>query len=331
MKFSIRLNNDLPVREYIRLACAAEAAGFDQFWVSNDLFLRSTFAILPTIACATERIGIGSCIFNPYTTNPAELAAFAATMDELSAGRFNLGLAAGAADFLGWVGIEQSHPLAAMRETISAINRLTSGEPAPTDGQFLHWGEEAYLRFASQRRVPIYIGAMSPLMLRLLGEMADGGLPLLFPPEHFATVLPYITEGAMRAGRSLDTIDLAACVWCSISDDKAAAEAVLREKIAYYGHTLSPLILQRLGVSREDFEPIEHALTVERDPVKARGLVSDAMLRIGIVGTARDLIPRLEALVDLGARHLSFGPPLGPDVFEAIETLGREVLPYFRG
>jgi 5,10-methylenetetrahydromethanopterin reductase len=67
MKFSLRFNNDLPVRDYITLAQAAEAAGFDQFWVSNDLMLRSAFAILPAIATATSRIEIGSCIFNPYT------------------------------------------------------------------------------------------------------------------------------------------------------------------------------------------------------------------------------------------------------------------------
>ena len=59
-------------------------------------------------------------------------------------------------------------------------------------------------------------------------------------------------------------------------------------------------------------------------------MVSPAMLRIGVVGTGRELIPRLEHLVELGAKHLSFGPPLGPDPFEAIDVLAREVLPHFR-
>jgi 5,10-methylenetetrahydromethanopterin reductase len=54
------------------------------------------------------------------------------------------------------------------------------------------------------------------------------------------------------------------------------------------------------------------------------------MLRIGVVGTAQELVPRLEKLVSLGARHLSFGPPLGPDPLAAIELLGRDVLPWFR-
>src|SRR6185437_6168001 len=139
-----------------------------------------------------------------------------------------------------------------------------------------------------------------------------GVLPLLFPPEHFETVLPFIQQGAEQAGRSLDDIDIAACVWCSISDDRAAAETVLKDKIAYYGHALSPLIWQRLGLTQADFRPIEQALMVERNPDKARALVDERMLRIGVVGTPRDLIPRLEALVALGVGHLSFGPPLGP-------------------
>jgi 5,10-methylenetetrahydromethanopterin reductase len=49
-----------------------------------------------------------------------------------------------------------------------------------------------------------------------------------------------------------------------------------------------------------------------------------------VVGTTADLIPRLEGLVAMGARHLSFGPPLGPDPLNAIELLGRDVLPHFR-
>ena len=88
MRFSLRLNNDLPVRDYVALARAAEAAGFDQFWVSHDLFLRSSAVILTAVAGATERIGIGTCILNPYTIHPAEIAMFAATLDEWSGGRF---------------------------------------------------------------------------------------------------------------------------------------------------------------------------------------------------------------------------------------------------
>lgn len=323
MRFSIRLNNDWPVAAYPELARIAEASGFDQFWVSHDLFFRSSPVILAAVAEATARIEIGTCIVNPYTVHPAEIAMMAATLDELSGGRFNLGIGAGAGEFLKWLNMPQERPLKATRDAIRAINAVLSGEPV--EG----WQPEAYLRFESRRRVPIYLAAFSPNMLRLIGEIADGALPLLFPPEHYDTVAPLIAEGAASAGRPVEEIDFAACVWCSIGPDREEAENVLKDKIAYYGHALSPLIWDRLGVTQDDFRPIEHALMTERDPAKARSLVDERMLRIGIAGSPGEVIERLEGLVARGVRHLSFGPPLGPDPKAAIRTLGKEILPRF--
>jgi 5,10-methylenetetrahydromethanopterin reductase len=331
MKFSLRLNNDLAVRDYVRLAQRAESAGFDQFWVSNDLFLRSCPVILTAVATATSTIEIGTGIVNPYTLNPAEIAMFAATLDELSGGRFNLGLSSGSVDFLAWVGIDADQPRTAVIESVQAIRQLIAGQRAERQGKFLCWTDETYLRFPTLRRdIPIYIGAMSPKMLEEIGRNADGGLPLLFPPEHYRTIMPFIRAGAESAGRSLDEIDVAACIWCSIADDKKAAEDALKEKIAYYGYSLSPMILEQLQVTREDFEPIARAVMAENDLSKAKTMVTPPMMRIGIAGTSHDLIARLEALVEMGVKHISFGPPLGPDVDEAIRVIGRDVIPYFR-
>jgi 5,10-methylenetetrahydromethanopterin reductase len=330
MKFSLRLNNDHKVSDYVRLAQAAESAGFDQFWVSNDLFFRSAPVILTAVAVATRRIEFGTCILNPYTINPAEIAMMAATLDEVSGGRFKLGLSSGAGDFLSWVGITADQPRTAVIESVNAINRLLSGKRAAQEGRFLQWTEETFLRFEAIRRVPIYIGAMSPKMLAEIGRVADGGLPLLFPPEHYRNIIPYIGEGASLAGRPLETIDIAACIWCSIADDKAAAEDALKEKVAYYGHAMSPLILEQLGLTHDDFSQIEQAVMQENNLEKAKSLVTAQMLQIGIAGTTRDLIRRLEKLVALGVQHISFGPPLGPNLDEAIRVIGRDVIPYFQ-
>jgi 5,10-methylenetetrahydromethanopterin reductase len=331
VRFSVRFNNDLPVGEYARLARAAEAAGFDQFWVSDDLFLRSAWVILSSAAQATQRIQLGTCIVNPYTLHPAEMAMAAGALDELSGGRLCLGISSGAVDFLNWVGIPAERPVTAVVETTEVLRRLFAGERVEFHGRFLrNWVPEAYMRFPT-RPIPIYIGAMGPAMLRAIGRIADGGLPLLFPPEHFSRAMGLIQQGLAAAGRTTHDIDVAACIWCSVSNDGQAAEDVLRDKIAYYGHSLSAMILDELGVERSEFEPIQHAVTVLRNMPKARAMVTPAMLRIGVVGTPADLIPRLEGLVGAGARHLSFGPPLGPDPLVAIEILGREVLPRFRG
>ena len=106
IRFSLRLNNDLPLGDYVELARTAEASGFDQFWVSNDLFIKSSPVILAVVATATTRIGLGTCILNPYTIDASEIAMIAASLDELSGNRFHLGLAAGAREFVNWVGIE---------------------------------------------------------------------------------------------------------------------------------------------------------------------------------------------------------------------------------
>jgi 5,10-methylenetetrahydromethanopterin reductase len=329
MRFSLRLNNDLPPAEYVTLAQAAEAAGFDQFWVSNDLFLRFGPAILLAVAQATRRIEVGTGILNPYTFHPGEMAMLAATMDELTGNRFNLGLAAGAGEFLKWVGIEQAAPLATVRETVQAVRALLRGERVEMQGQVLRWEREAYLRFDAPRVTPIFVGAMGPKMLALAGELADGALPLLFPPEHYFGVRPYLDEGLPRRDPALPPLDFAACIWVSLAEDRAAARRVLAQKVAYYGHALGPLIWNRLGLVRADFDAIEQAMMVERDEEKAIGLVDARMLRIGIVGGAHDVIERLEPLVAAGAQHLSFGPPLGPDRLEAIRLLG-QVVAHFR-
>ncbi len=329
MQFSLRLNNDLTPSAYVTLAQAAEAAGFDQFWVSNDLFLRSDIPILTAVALATQRIHIGTGILNPYTVHPAEMAMLAATLDEMSGNRFLLGIAAGAGDFLDWVGLEQTSPLAAMRETIQAVRALLRGERAALDGRFLRWNAEAYLRFTPPRVTPIYLGALGPKMLALAGEQADGVLPLLFPPEHYFNVRPLLETGIATRNSQLAPLDFAACIWVSLAEDRAAARRVLAQKIAYYGQSLGPLILDQLGLVREDFAEIERAFHGEKNEEKAIALVDERMLRIGIVGGHADVIERMQPLVAAGATHLSFGPPLGPDPLTAVRLLG-QVIDYFQ-
>jgi 5,10-methylenetetrahydromethanopterin reductase len=329
VKFSLRLNNDLPVSTYVEVARLAESLGFDQLWVSDDLFLRSAPVILTAAAVATERIEIGTCIVNPYTLHPAEMAMMAATLDEISGGRFNLGISSGAGEFLRWVGIDADKPLTTVVEAVEVIRQLLAGERVAFDGRVFQWTNDAYMRFAPERQTPVYIGAMSPKMLKMIGSHADGGLPLLFPPEHYAAVVPLIREGAQEAGRDVEGLDVAACVWVSIAQDAGRAVDPLREKVAYFGYTLSPMILANLGLSREDFAEIERAMIAERNVEKAKSLVTDDMLRIGIAGTPDMIVERLETLASMGVRHMSFGPPLGPDILEAVRLLGSEILPYF--
>lgn len=319
VRTSLRLNNDLTVAEFVDLCVTAEDLGFDQVWVSNDLYLRSAAVMLTAAAAATSRVGLGVGIMNPYSMDPAEIAMMAATLQEFSGGRFALGLGAGAAEFLAWAGLTQTRPLARTRQALLTIRALVRGE---RDG-----GPDSlsYLRFTGHD-VPIYLGAMSPRMLALTGELADGALPLLYPPEHYPVAAQQILTAARQAGRNEQDIDLAACIWVSVDPDGDAARWAMAEKIAYYGASFAPYLLERAGLSLEDFRPVQAALATDGITAATR-LITPQMLRLGIAGTPDEVIERCRSLMTAGVRHLSFGPPLGPDLQAAVRTLGRTVLP----
>lgn len=329
MKFSLRLNNDLPFDQLTELAMTAETAGFDQLWVSHDLLLRSAPVLLGALAMETTTLELGIGIVNPYSIHPAELAMMAASLQEVSGGRFRLGLSAGAAEFLGWVGLERELPLTRTREALRAIRALVEGgRPADVEGAGSGWTDQAHLR-TPPMQVPIHIGAMSPRMLELSGAEADGVLPLLFPPEHFPVARDHVVAGARAVGRDPHEVDIAACVWASVDDDGERADRALAEKLAYYGPSFSPYLLTRAGIDLADFAPVTVAL--ERGDVDAAvAHVTPEMLRLGISGTATDVLDRCRWLVDQGARHISFGPPLGPDPIAAVRRLGTGVMDQLR-
>jgi len=324
VRFSLRVNNDLTVEEFCAVAELAEQAGFDQLWVSNDLFLHSAPVMLSAAALRTERIMLGCGIFNPYTIHPAELAMLAATLQDLSGGRFLMGLAAGAKQFLEWAGIEQRRPVATTSAAVKSIRALLDGAPVGEAG----WTEQAYLRITATG-TPIYLGAMSPRMLELAGACADGALPLLYPPEQFVTAREHIRTGLRAAGRAEAGFDLPACFWCSVHPDPDAARTALADKIAYYGAAFSPYLLERAGLRVADFNDVQAALDAGNRAL-ASSLVDERMLRLGISGGVDAVLERCRWLVDQGAAHLSFGPPLGPVPPKAISLLGDEVLPALR-
>jgi 5,10-methylenetetrahydromethanopterin reductase len=317
------------VPAFVDLAVRAEAAGFDQLWVSHDLFLRSAPVLLAAAATATRRMMLGVGVLNPYSGHPVEMAMHAATLQEISGGRAILGMAAGAAGFLERAGVTQEAPMRRTRQALLACRALLDGaSPADVPGTG-NWGAGAHLLAPPAQRVPVYLGAMSPQMLALGGELADGVLALLFPPEHYPAARAHITSGREQAHRSAACVDIPACVWVSVDEDREAAETALARKLVFYGPEFAPYLLERVGLTRADFAPAA-AAQQRGDTVQAARLITPAMLRLGIAGTPDDVVERCLGLISSGATHLSFGPPLGPDPLRAVALLGRGVVPRLR-
>ena len=110
-----------------------------------------------------------------------------------------------------------AHPGGRRRHPRPVLGRCPRRRPRRGDG----WRPEARLRIPAAA-TPIYLGAMSPRMLELIGEVADGGLPLLYPPESFIDTMAHVDAGCARSGRQLDDVDVAACIWVSVVRRPAA-------------------------------------------------------------------------------------------------------------
>ena len=225
-------------------------------------------------------------------------------------------------------GLTAPAPVQRTRNAIVAIRALTRGDsPRGLKGVTDEWTENARLRV--HRPVPIYVGAMGPRMLDLTGRLADGALPLCLPPRHLLRVRDQIAAGATAAGRSVEDLDIAACLWTSVDDDRALACRLLARQIARYAGSLSVDALLANGFDPDEFANTQRILDSEGETA-ATDSVTPKMLELGIAGSASDVITSVTELISMGVHHISFGPPLGTDRATTTHLLGSQVLPELR-
>lgn len=331
MKFGLRLIGYLgDIHQLVRLAVQAEQAGFDYVWFPHDTFLANTWVITSAVASQTSRIQIGTVGTNPYTTSPAEIATYIATLDELSAGRAVLGLGLHTEKMVEWTGIDASDYLVRTREAVDIIRALLRGEVVDYRGEAFQWTEQCYLRFKPYRdEVPIYICAFGAEYLALSGAIGDGSLPMITPPESAGYMVSEITAGAVAAGRDPGDVDIAGCSWLSLAVDRVEATEVLRKMIAYFGPYLEAPALATIDLAPGDFREISELVEAGQYEAAA-ALVTDEMTDLAIRGTPEDVIRRIESLAGMGVTQVSLGGPLGPDPGEAIRLMGEHVIPYFK-
>lgn len=329
--FSVRLGGPRRgIEQLTQLTLLAEEMGFDQAWSGNDFLGHPGIPALASMLIATSRIKVGSSVLDPVTLHPGQIAQLASGFQEISGDRFLLGLGAGSDVFFGFAGLSPAKPVPRTREAIVAIRALTLGQsPAGKPGAAEGW--QPTVRIQRPRAVPIYVGAMGPRLLEMTGRYADGALPLCLPPRHIHNVMTQLQIGADKAGRTLVELDIAACIWCSIGEDRDEARRMLARHIANYSGSLSVDALASNGQDPEEFARVQALILDGREEEAIDAVVASAsMLELGVVGSADDIVEQCGELLAAGVRHISFGPPLGPDPARAMRILGRDVLPALR-
>ncbi|MGW5158210.1 LLM class flavin-dependent oxidoreductase [Nonomuraea wenchangensis] len=233
--------------EQAEAARAAERAGAEVVWVPE--MHRSATVSAAALARSTESAGIGTAIALAFTRSPMVTALEALDLDELSGGRFVLGLGTGVQRLNeDWHNVRWGKPVGRLRETVRDIRHFwahcASGEPMLLDGEHAPMRIRGYRRPfpVTRTRIPIYLAAVGPAMTRLAAEIGDGWISHeLCSPAYLAErVLPEVEAGLAKApGKKRDDLDLVVSACCSVDADAGVARRRAAGLVGFYASVRS--------------------------------------------------------------------------------------------
>jgi len=328
-RIGIAFSRGLAPSDIVACTRLAESLGYESAWVAEG-HTGDQFAILAACATSTTRIGLGTAISSVFVRSAPTIAMAAATVDELSAGRFILGLGTSHREQVEPEhGVTFDRPTARLRDTIAIVRGLLA------DGVVSHQGETITIErfdlwFPPRRaRMPVYAAALFPKMMEIAGEIADGVLltwPTLQAPRHAAE---HVARGAALRGRPPDTIDVASLVPCVVAPTRQEALEQMRPSVAFYGGYF-PRYNRLLAAS--GFPDVAAAIKADweagdRDAAVRR--VPDALIdAVAIAGTAAQCRDRLDRYREAGLRLPIVSPRVtGADARRAATDVIRACAP----
>jgi 5,10-methylenetetrahydromethanopterin reductase len=331
--------------ETLRYALLAEKYGLHSFWLGEGYHGRSAIALLSAIASQTRKIILGTSIIGVYTRHPALIAMEAATIDELSGGRFILGLGVNVSSLVkhGLVKsasqAKEQKPYSAMKDSVSIIRSLMGGETVVYHGEVFHMSEPGstlnFHGFVPVRKdLPIYIGSRSPKILELSGRICDGVIlsrAMSASGSYVKQCIAHVEEGARKAGRTIKDLIIAANLTLSVDKDSQRAKEHVRGAVALYVAdptlTATDLMVQHSKVKPEDLDLVKQGFAKGGIRQAAKLLTPEMIDEFSIAGTPDECLSKLERLAQLGIQIPIAFDILGPNPEVAIELISKEIEP----
>ncbi|HYH60740.1 MAG TPA: LLM class flavin-dependent oxidoreductase [Solirubrobacterales bacterium] len=299
-------------------ARAAEAAGIEGVW-AIELY-RSTFTQATWLAAKTEEIGIGTGITWAFTRSPFLLAVSALDIDEMSGGRFRLGLGAGVKRLNErWHGADYGRPAPHLRETVEATRLImesaNAGAPIRYEGSYHDIDIKGWTRPhpAFRDKVPIYVAAVGEGMARMAGDVADGVLGhLICSPRWLEDVMiPNFEKGLSRSGRERSSFDFIPGMCVAIAEDDSELEGAYdaaRKTLAFYATVRTYAPVFEIDGFGSEAEAVGNAFRAG-DLAGVAAAVSDEMVdtycAVGAIDQVREKVGRVAGLGD----SISLSPP----------------------
>ena len=292
--------------ESVSRAQAAERLDFESVWATQLPDARDTAMVLAAYAAATRRVTLGTGVLPIYTRHPTAMVQMAATLDEISGGRFILGF--GISHRLtveGMWGLHLQDPVDAMREYLTIVRTSLRDGGCDFQGKFF----SARWMYSGPRRAdfPVMISALHPRMLELAGEMADGVVLWMCSPAYIRDhVVPAVRAGREKAGKTLSGFEVVAALSTCLTSDRGAAQDVFRQTVTRYaGLPFYRRVLDASGFKAE----------LEAGDVSES--LMDELAGIGDQRQVRDAVERYRAAGVTLPGVMPFGSHAGAAGFEA--------------
>ncbi len=215
------------------LVRAADRCGYTEAW-SYESFSTDAFSPITAAAMLSPKMHFGSAIVPVFTRPPALIAMSAMTVQQLTGGRFVLGLGISTPNIVQqWMDVPFRKPVTMIRETVEALRAIFRGEKVTMSGKMIRMNGFR-LDIPTENPPPIYIGAQGSLMLRTAGEIGDGVIVNFITPETLPPMLDE-TRAAMRArGKDPSKLDVACRIICAVDEDDATVRAMFRRSLTAY-------------------------------------------------------------------------------------------------
>ncbi|MCZ6831214.1 MAG: LLM class flavin-dependent oxidoreductase [Gammaproteobacteria bacterium] len=289
----------------------AEELGYSSVSIPES-FGRDGFTLCDRLLAATESIQVCLALANVFSRSPAVLAQTAATLDELSGGRFVLGLGSSTPNLVeGWHGLKYSRPLQRTRETIEICHRIWARDPSPYAGEIFKVSGVKLGFTPLREHIPIWHGALLENSLRLCGEKADGWIPTLVPVAAIEPGREVLAQAAASAGRPLNCVTVVPTMQLLVGEDPQQLLQMIKFGVAvYYGPPNSPYAkaAAKLGYA-DDVQAICDAYA-EGGSAAAIAATSNALAgSVGIVGSIDECRSRVSDLLDTGIDRLLLSLP----------------------
>jgi alkanesulfonate monooxygenase SsuD/methylene tetrahydromethanopterin reductase-like flavin-dependent oxidoreductase (luciferase family) len=296
----------------------AEKLGYESAYVTH-IAARDSITVLMAYAARSEKLRLGTGVTPIYSRTPAAAAQSYATLDEFSGGRAIAGLGVSHRPVVeAWYGQEIDKPLREMREYVGIVRAILRGEDPPQGEKFqcaFH-----FMGFEPRPDIPIYLAGLSPGMLRLAGEIADGVVLWLCNPDYIReVVVPTVAEGRAKAGKPAEGFDIVAAVPSAVTGEPDQARAQLRsELIPYFSLPFYRKMIELSGYG-DDIVAFDAA---GGDPAN----ISDGFIStLAAIGSAEEAIATVRRYADSGASSPCLGGIAKTDFDATLEALAGSV------